>query len=160
MALKCDNCGAPMTLVQGKDYFFCDYCYSFNFPDSTSDDGVKLLDSKGETECPVCGDFLTPASIEGVDVLFCENCRGLLLKQKSFSRVVEKKRNSYSGNNIKSGKIEKKELEREIKCPYCKLTMVTHPYYGPGGIVIDNCVNCYLIWLDSGELSTIEKTVD
>jgi Zn-finger nucleic acid-binding protein len=159
MSLKCDNCGAPMVLVDGKDYFFCDYCYSFNFPESSFDDGAKLLDDKGETECPVCSDFLTPASVDGVKTLYCENCRGILLKQRSFSKIVELKRNSYSGKAIKRGKIHQKELNRVLKCPECKSQMLTHPYYGPGGVVIDNCVECYLIWLDKGELSTIEKAI-
>ncbi len=30
--------------------------------------------------------------------------------------------------------------------------MQTHPYYGPGNIVIDTCGHCNAIWLDHGEL--------
>jgi Zn-finger nucleic acid-binding protein len=33
--------------------------------------------------------------------------------------------------------------------------MNTHPYYGPGSIVIDSCGNCGLVWLDGGELETV-----
>ena len=31
--------------------------------------------------------------------------------------------------------------------------MQTHPYYGPGNIVIDTCEHCNTIWLDYGELA-------
>jgi Zn-finger nucleic acid-binding protein len=33
--------------------------------------------------------------------------------------------------------------------------MDTHPYYGPGNVVIDNCGRCGLVWLDFGELDRI-----
>jgi hypothetical protein len=33
--------------------------------------------------------------------------------------------------------------------------METHPYYGPGNVVIDSCLQCELIWLDFGELRQI-----
>jgi Zn-finger nucleic acid-binding protein len=33
--------------------------------------------------------------------------------------------------------------------------MATHPYYGPGNVVIDTCTACDLVWLDFGELAQI-----
>jgi hypothetical protein len=33
--------------------------------------------------------------------------------------------------------------------------MSTHPYFGPGNVVIDNCEACELAWLDFGELAQI-----
>ena len=30
--------------------------------------------------------------------------------------------------------------------------MSTHPYYGPGNVIIDSCETCNLVWLDFGEL--------
>ena len=33
--------------------------------------------------------------------------------------------------------------------------MSTHPYFGPGNVVIDNCEACELVWLDFGELKQI-----
>ena len=33
--------------------------------------------------------------------------------------------------------------------------METHPYYGPGNIVIDACIQCHLLWLDPGELKQV-----
>ena len=33
--------------------------------------------------------------------------------------------------------------------------MSTHPYYGPGNIVIDSCEGCDAVWLDFGELTQI-----
>jgi Zn-finger nucleic acid-binding protein len=33
--------------------------------------------------------------------------------------------------------------------------METHPYYGPGNVIIDSCGECDLVWLDFGELKQI-----
>ncbi len=33
--------------------------------------------------------------------------------------------------------------------------MDTHPYYGPGNVVIDSCESCQAVWLDFGELRQI-----
>ena len=49
------------------------------------------------------------------------------------------------------------EIERKIKCPLCEDIMDVHPYFGPGNVVIDSCVNCHLIWVDNGEIVTIER---
>ena len=35
--------------------------------------------------------------------------------------------------------------------------MDTHPYGGPGNIVIDNCAGCELNWLDYGELQRVGR---
>jgi hypothetical protein len=33
--------------------------------------------------------------------------------------------------------------------------MATHPYFGPGNVVIDSCEPCELVWLELGELKQI-----
>ena len=37
--------------------------------------------------------------------------------------------------------------------------METHPYYGPGNVVIDSCCGCGCgyVWLDHGELATLAR---
>ncbi|GEM_PF-2293393 len=43
---------------------------------------------------------------------------------------------------------------------YLSLAKTTHahPYYGPGNVVIDSCAECGYIWLDHGELSSVERS--
>lgn len=36
--------------------------------------------------------------------------------------------------------------------------MESHPYYGPGNIVIDTCTPCGYLWLDHGELTRVEQS--
>ena len=42
-------------------------------------------------------------------------------------------------------------------CPACLERFETHPYCGPGNVVIDSCRDCELTWLDHGELATIMR---
>ncbi len=47
--------------------------------------------------------------------------------------------------------------KRQIECPSCSQRMETHPYYGPGNIVVDTCSECGYLWLDHGEISRVEN---
>jgi Zn-finger nucleic acid-binding protein len=38
--------------------------------------------------------------------------------------------------------------------------MDTHPYGGPGNVIIDTCENCSVNWLDHGELQRIVRAPD
>jgi Zn-finger nucleic acid-binding protein len=49
------------------------------------------------------------------------------------------------------------EVERQIYCPSCRRKMDTHPYGGPGNVVIDNCPRCKVNWLDHDELHRITR---
>jgi Zn-finger nucleic acid-binding protein len=35
--------------------------------------------------------------------------------------------------------------------------METHPYAGPGAVVIDFCRHCEVVWIDRGELLQIQQ---
>ena len=152
--IACENCGASMTPVPGRDYFFCEYCGSLCFP-RPSEDGVVVLGESGDVDCPVCSTALSTASVADVRVLHCATCRGILTKQESFLAVVKFLRAQASGEPDPVRPVNRDELERVIRCPYCGMTMDTHPYYGPGNVVVDNCARCAVIWLDFGELAAI-----
>src|SRR5690606_29577317 len=48
--------------------------------------------------------------------------------------------------------LDRTQLARRVHCPRCGRPMDTHPYLGPGNIIIDTCDLCNLIWLDGMEL--------
>jgi uncharacterized CHY-type Zn-finger protein len=52
------------------------------------------------------------------------------------------------------------DLQRKINCPHCHQRMDTHFYNGPGNVIIDDCDNCELNWLDHGELMRIVRAPD
>jgi Zn-finger nucleic acid-binding protein len=143
-----------MRPVPDRDYFYCEYCSSFAFPEPSSD-GVVLLGGRSDVDCPVCSSRLSTASVAEVRVLHCVGCKGVLAEQEAFSTIVRFIRAQATGEPDPVRPVNQEELEREIACPCCGRTMETHPYYGPGNIVIDNCARCRVIWLDYGELAAI-----
>ena len=158
--MHCENCGAPMRKVKNADYYVCDYCFTFKYPESDKTlEGVASLHEVTEHKCPVCSSNLNSGILYDEKVLFCENCKGILLKMSSFTSVVEKIRsiNPFKIPDLK--KISQEELNRRTKCPLCGKIMDTHPYYGPSRTVVDTCLSCSVIWLDSGELTRIITSV-
>ena len=140
--------------VPDRDYFLCEYCGSLAFP-RPSPDGVVALGEKGAVDCPVCSTTLVKGTVAEVRVLHCARCRGILAGRDAFSTIVRYLRAQASGEPDPVRPLNRDDLTREIACPYCGQTMDTHPYYGPGNVVIDNCGHCDVIWLDCGELATI-----
>jgi Zn-finger nucleic acid-binding protein len=153
--VNCPNCGAPMNIVGDRGYFFCSYCGDFLFPNATAD-GVKVLGEDSSAPCPVCNRSLVSAVVaDHAPVLYCRNCRGLLVAQSNFLHVVRELRAQAEGPEGRFHRITEDERRRSIFCPACSRQMDTHPYYGPGNVLIDICTQCQLVWLDYGELSII-----
>lgn len=153
--MNCPNCGAPMTLFRERDYFFCEYCGAFHFPEPNAD-GVRVLDEADPAiECPVCHKSLRRASLDQYPALFCPGCRGILMQQHFFGEMVKIRRARAQGPADKPIPLNQDELKRSLSCPNCRKKMHTHPYYGGGNIVIDTCPDCRVIWLDAGELTVV-----
>jgi Zn-finger nucleic acid-binding protein len=143
-----------MKVVRGKDYLLCEYCSSLHFP-TASQDGVRVLGTSSDHSCPVCQIPLVLASVADADVLHCPRCQGILMMQMLFSHVVKVLRARTPGPPIRPKPLNQKDRQRRLTCPHCERRMETHPYYGPGNVMIDRCTRCALIWLDRGELGTI-----
>ena len=143
-----------MQLVPGRDYFYCEYCMSFAFPERSAD-GVVVLGEESNLPCPVCSTGLVSASVARHGVLHCSKCRGILAQQEVFGDIVKYLRTHASGPPEPPQPLDPAELRRRIHCPGCGQLMETHPYYGPGNSVIDTCMRCGVIWLDYGELDVI-----
>jgi Zn-finger nucleic acid-binding protein len=141
-------------LVHDRDYFVCEYCGSFDFPDESSD-GVRVLGQPGSADCPVCKMGLVSACVGESHVLYCNNCKGILIPQSSFLNIIQYRRAKLVGRVHEPLPFNPAELARQIKCPYCHRAMDVHPYAGGGKAVIDLCARCAVIWLDYGEMSKI-----
>ena len=153
--MNCENCGAPMTVFSTGDYFFCEYCGSYHFPKETRD-RVKVLDQVAENlRCPICEIPLVRAAIDRRQGYVCRRCQGFLINQTSFRKIVKHRRARAIGPPLPPKLLDREALKRRVSCPRCGEVMDTHPYYGPGNLVVDNCTNCSMIWLDRSELSTI-----
>ena len=152
--MNCINCGAPMQLRLEKRQFYCNYCSSIYFPDE-NEDGIRILEERNETNCPVCKIPLVFGFIDQTQILYCQSCRGMLADQESFLKVIEYFRASLSQPPIDPPPVNFAELERELTCSTCGRLMSTHLYGGPGNLVVDNCSHCLHLWLDHKEFTRI-----
>lgn len=154
--MNCKNCGAPMVLYREHDYYHCEYCNSFHFP-IESPDGVRKIGEDPEgTLCPNCNTALHLATLDDTYRGYqCNNCQGLLLTRSSFRLTVETRRARATTPPDPPKPLNREELNRKLDCPLCLKKMMTHPYMGPGTIVIDTCDQCNIIWLDYGELGQV-----
>jgi Zn-finger nucleic acid-binding protein len=144
-----------MTLVAGRDYFRCDYCTSFHFPNDTGD-GIRVVGGPGALACPVCRHSLEDGRVENEPVHYCSHCRGFLATNATFGAIVLKRRAKRPAGESRHS-FDEQELKRALDCPRCERRMDTHPYYGGGRVVVDTCPRCAIIWLDAGELAVIER---
>ena len=144
-----------MVLAQNRDFFFCEFCRSFQLPKASSD-RIRVLDeSASDIKCSVCRSPLYQASIGGYRGLKCKKCGGILMDQSTFREMINYLRASAEGPPEQPQPLNREELQGQIRCPYCGATMDRHPYYGPGSIVIDTCSQCSIIWLDYKELDIV-----
>ena len=163
--MTCPGCGAAMKLDAGRDFLACPYCGTMHFPDPNPD-GVRVLEETVEQQCPRCSEVpgqeaaLVQASVAGDRVLYCQRCHGLLIEMEVFLAVVEELRSRQSSSEYAGKQPDWDELDRRTKCPKCGVQMDTHPYAGPGNVIIDTCENCSLDWLDYGELQRIVRAPD
>lgn len=152
--MNCGNCGAPMAFVWDRDHFFCEYCKTSVFlPGAPSD--IRVVDEKSGITCALCDADMKVASLMRERVLQCGSCRGLLIEQERFLKLIDGLRATATGPPAIPRSMDREELRRKIRCPRCRGAMNTHPYGGPGNIVVDNCERCHLIWLDYGELKSV-----
>lgn len=157
--MKCESCGASMKLMDGRDYFVCEYCARMSFPEAAtaSLDRVNVLGARSELACPLCDDDLVSGSLEGRRMLHCERCRGVLVANDDFAAIVKSRRGKRTDSPDKPRAIDPADMKRRLRCPSCGNTMDAHPYYGPGNVVVDSCGRCFLVWLDHGEITMIER---
>jgi Zn-finger nucleic acid-binding protein len=146
-----------MRLERDKDYLVCEHCRSNFFPQPDAD-GVVDLDEPSETGCPVCRAAMVHAAAANIRVLFCRECRGLLVGMDDFVSLVGELRSRNAEYLEQPRALDPGELERAVSCPRCRRRMHTHPYAGPGNIVIDNCPVCRLNWLDYRELRRVARS--
>ena len=157
--MNCPSCGAAMRLETDRAYFLCDYCGSVYFPEANQD-GVRILGEQASMPCPVCTSPLVHASIGDHRMIYCEHCRGMLISMDVFMAIVEDLRSRHENVADSMPPPDPRDLDRRIRCPQCQQWMDTHPYYGPGNVIIDDCERCSLNWLDYGELNRIVRAPD
>jgi Zn-finger nucleic acid-binding protein len=148
-----------MRLKPEQECLVCDYCGSVHFPE-TNADGVRVLGETSTLNCPICAVPLVHAAIARERMLYCGQCRGMLVGMEPFVAIVHNLR--ARGEVIAEAALQPdwSEMDRRIHCPQCDREMDTHPYGGGGNVIIEDCERCELDWLDHGELERIVQAPD
>ena len=145
-----------MALAQSRRHFTCGHCGTSHFPEPSDADGVQVLGSDdGALPCPICHVAMAHGLLHGEPVEACPTCRGMLIRRAAFADLVQNRRLWATTAPESPQPLEPRQLERRLQCPQCTQPFDTHPYGGPGAVVIDGCSRCNLIWLDYGEFRRI-----
>jgi Zn-finger nucleic acid-binding protein len=165
-AINCPQCGGTVTSEKsvagtgGLQHPECRFC-STVVRDTSSPLSIDRLTALGETldvVCPCCHQALQAGMIDEHPDLYCASCYGLLMKHTHFGAALRERRARRNGAESEDPRpIDLRQYERTISCPGCDRPMETHPYYGPGNVVIDSCSGCSYLWLDHSELTRLER---
>lgn len=157
MELNCANCGAPKQYAAYQDVFRCEHCGTLHVPVGEQLDGVVMLNAASTSKCPQGHGALRHARTDEWKLEKCPGCAGLFMSGRTFWELVQYRR-LLQGEALRPPRpIPARDLERRITCPQCGYEMSAHPYYGPGGFVIDHCSECLHVWLDHGELEEASR---
>jgi Zn-finger nucleic acid-binding protein len=117
---------------------------------------VRVFPDKSENTCPVCKVALMHASLAKIRIQYCTQCRGMLIPMGVFLPLVDELRAGRPGSLIPPPP-DPSELRRRLACPRCHKPMETHYYSGAGNVIIEDCEDCELNWLDHGKLMHIVR---
>ena len=98
--------------------------------------------------------------MNGRRFIYCKRCHGALIAMGTFMGLVEELRSRRETSAEGARQPDWQDLNRKVRCPRCTRQMDTHPYYGPGNVIIDSCEECSVLWLDYGELARIVRAPD
>jgi len=117
--------------------------------------------------CPGCDSTLSSLQYEGITVETCGTCSGCWLDADELGRIVRIREKRFSPQQwssidslAKIPGIPVEEIERDIVCPSCDTSTGPINYGGDTGMIIDRCPKCRGIWLDVGELESIQMLVE
>lgn len=154
--MNCTQCGAPMILFRERDYYFCEHCKSYHFPEQSTE-GLRVLGENPERiKCPHCKIVLNLMTYDDFYQGYqCSKCQGLMFNRTTFRDAINSHRSNAKAPPEPYTTYDPVELERRTFCPVCGKEMDTFQYMGPGNIVIDTCHEDDLIWLDYGEITKV-----
>jgi Zn-finger nucleic acid-binding protein len=127
--MNCPNCGAAMELFDRRRYYFCRFCGTFHFIETPAVEGVRLLERPAAARpCPLCKAPLARSLLDDTYVVeHCERCQGLLMTRAVFAEAISRRRARESGPPAPPVPLDRRELDREVRCSSCHAPMAVHP---------------------------------
>lgn len=110
--------------------------------------------------CPRTNTALKKINVGKVSVYVSEACGGVFFENQTLKLFdsTQKQRGQALTAHLNQFHTQLLSLDAKILCPMCDKTVMLRRYYSPLHIVeIDECPGCGGIWLDTGELSTLQS---
>lgn len=129
----------------------------------------------GGEGCPACRIPLRSREYEGIDVLYCPSCQGVMLERGQDMRILSRREEKFSPRIYRKAKIllaenplrpkkSKQQIEDSLpllyKCPRCSKKMRRQLYSYQYFVEVDRCVGCGLTWFDGDELEILQVLVE
>lgn len=123
--------------------------------------------------CPDCHEWLIPQEYEGLYLLRCAYCNGILAEQGKLPRVFVRQDRQFTSRVARIASLIRRETQtllphfnirlktlRARHCPKCGKTM-THKFYSYAyHVEIDECPYCKVIWFDEDELEILQSLIE
>ena len=104
-------------------------------------------------QCPKCtGELKEIDSSEGVTLDFCGSCKGLWFDAGEVADYFELARDIPDLERARAT-----AKPSQMRCPKCSHNLEELRYSAFHNLVVDRCANCGGIWLDQGEVPTLER---
>jgi Zn-finger nucleic acid-binding protein len=102
--------------------------------------------------CRRCDTDMQTVFYEGVTIQLCMDCKSVFLSKKRLE-IIEKSREIEIPDNFSKPR-NGPEIQRN--CPKCEIVMKKVIHGKIRSTMIDYCETCTGIWLDKGELASIQ----
>lgn len=132
----------------------------------------EILKSRPAFACPACGGTMAEILYEHINILECQQCRGVLVNEEKVCVVLERKEKKFDSRIQQMAKtlLEEKQLalkdsflslesDRIYRCDQCRdnprkmCRRIFNRYYP---VEIDKCAQCGLTWFDKDELEVMQ----
>jgi Zn-finger nucleic acid-binding protein len=113
-----------MTLYRERDYYHCEHCGAYHFP-NPNPEGMRVLGENPEGyQCPLCGITFNMVTVDDFYRGYqCRNCRGLMFNRETFRETIETRRAKAKTPPEPVSRFDPTELERTVYCPICEKQM-------------------------------------
>jgi len=112
--------------------------------------------------CPDCAKELIPKDYKDIEIHECPNCRGKWFERGQLESAKDNENENISWLDFDPFGKDAEELSTQSEgkqCPKCSKNM-SSLRYSKSNIIIDKCLYCEGVWLDSGEFPKIIKYIE
>jgi Zn-dependent protease with chaperone function/Zn-finger nucleic acid-binding protein len=125
--------------------------------------------------CPGCGEGLSTAQYEGVDILVCTHCGGRLVSSVQVGKLLARREVGFTGEQERLADLVTSAGDRLRRaailargthaepltvCPKCAAPMMRRHYSYDYAVEIDHCIACDLSWFEKDELEVLQLLVE